>query len=253
MFAPQNEMRRPLTANDTDLFHHNCQRSLLARRLGGQSPRHPVAGRTGTLAAHLLRPDLPARARARKSAARLGSAKGRPHRHRSPRTAGSGPITDFATLAIGAANVPIYPTLTGEQIGDLAPGCRAAGSPSSPRASSSTSSTPFAPDAARTHRHHGFRRPRPQDAIPFSELLAGADKRGSERDPEFDALLRSVEPGRPGHAHLHLRHHRRAQGRDAHPRQHRRQSELRGLRIRLRPQRRLHLLSPPLAHHRPRA
>ena len=25
-------------------------------------------------------------------------------------------MTDFAALAIGAANVPIYPTLTGEQI-----------------------------------------------------------------------------------------------------------------------------------------
>src|SRR5579871_6805737 len=28
-------------------------------------------------------------------------------------------VTDFASLAIGAANVPIYPTLTGEQIAEL--------------------------------------------------------------------------------------------------------------------------------------
>src|ERR1035441_5103004 len=35
-------------------------------------------------------------------------------------------ITDFATLAIGAVNVPIYPTLTGEQISVLVQdaGCR---------------------------------------------------------------------------------------------------------------------------------
>ena len=37
-------------------------------------------------------------------------------------------VTDFATLAIGAADVPIYPTLTGEQIAELMrdAGCRIA-------------------------------------------------------------------------------------------------------------------------------
>src|SRR5580700_3972963 len=37
-------------------------------------------------------------------------------------------ITDFATLAIGAVDVPIYPTLTGEQIAQLLQdaGCRIA-------------------------------------------------------------------------------------------------------------------------------
>src|SRR5665213_258742 len=37
-------------------------------------------------------------------------------------------VTDFATLAIGAVNVPIYPTLTGEQIAVLVKdaGCRIA-------------------------------------------------------------------------------------------------------------------------------
>ena len=34
----------------------------------------------------------------------------------------------------------------------------------------------------------------PEGAIAFSELMAGADARGSERDPVFDALVRSVEP-----------------------------------------------------------
>src|SRR5665213_4549801 len=37
-------------------------------------------------------------------------------------------VTDFAALAIGAADVPIYPTLTGEQIAELIAdaGCRIA-------------------------------------------------------------------------------------------------------------------------------
>jgi len=37
-------------------------------------------------------------------------------------------VTDFASLAIGAANVPIYPTLTGEQVAELLKdaGCRIA-------------------------------------------------------------------------------------------------------------------------------
>ena len=37
-------------------------------------------------------------------------------------------VTDFAALAIGAADVPIYPTLTGEQIAELVrdAGCRIA-------------------------------------------------------------------------------------------------------------------------------
>jgi len=37
-------------------------------------------------------------------------------------------VTDFATLAIGAVDVPIYPTLTGEQIAALVAdaGCRIA-------------------------------------------------------------------------------------------------------------------------------
>jgi long-chain acyl-CoA synthetase len=37
-------------------------------------------------------------------------------------------VTDFATLAIGAADVPLYPTLTGEQIAEQVrdAGCRIA-------------------------------------------------------------------------------------------------------------------------------
>jgi long-chain acyl-CoA synthetase len=102
-------------------------------------------------------------------------------------------VADFATLAIGVANVPIYPTLTGEQIAVLLQdaGCRIAivstrqqfeklngvrSKTSLERILIMDSATP------------------PEGAIAFSEVLAGADDRGTERDPVFDALLHSVEP-----------------------------------------------------------
>ena len=102
-------------------------------------------------------------------------------------------ITDFATLAIGAVDVPIYPTLTGEQIAQLLrdAGCRIAvvstrqqfdklhavkGRTSLERIVMMDSAT-----AA-------------EGAIPFSEVLEGTDAPESERNPTFDALVRSAEP-----------------------------------------------------------
>jgi long-chain acyl-CoA synthetase len=102
-------------------------------------------------------------------------------------------ITDFATLAIGAVDVPIYPTLTGEQIAQLLrdAGCRIAvvstrqqfdklhavkGRTSLERIVMMDSATA------------------PEGAIPFSEVLEGTDAPESERNPTFDALVRSAEP-----------------------------------------------------------
>ncbi len=102
-------------------------------------------------------------------------------------------VTDFATLAIGAVNVPIYPTLTGEQIAALIrdAGCKTAvvstrqqfeklnavrGLTPLERILIMDPSTP------------------PDGAIPFSHVLAGADARGNGHDPTFDALVRSVQP-----------------------------------------------------------
>jgi long-chain acyl-CoA synthetase len=102
-------------------------------------------------------------------------------------------VTDFATLAIGAANVPIYPTLTGEQVAVLLQDadCRIA-----------VVSTRQQFDKLNAVRDQ-TRLERivimdstapPEGAIALSEVLAGADARGAERDPVFDALVRSVKP-----------------------------------------------------------
>ena len=102
-------------------------------------------------------------------------------------------VTDFAILAIGAVNVPIYPTLTGEQIAVLLEdaGCRTAvvstrqqfdklnavrGQTQLQRILIMDSSAP------------------PEGAIPLNGVLAGADAAGSERNTALDARARSVEP-----------------------------------------------------------
>ena len=102
-------------------------------------------------------------------------------------------VTDFATLAIGAADVPIYPTLTGEQVAALIQdaGCRIA------VVSSRLQFDKLNAVRGQTQleRIVMIEAPKPAEgAIAFSELLKGADERGSERDPVFDALVSSVEP-----------------------------------------------------------
>ena len=102
-------------------------------------------------------------------------------------------VTDFAALAIGAADVPIYPTLTGEQVAALIQdaGCRIA--------VVSTRQQFDKLNAVRgqtqLERIVMIDLPTPAEgAIAFNELLKGAEERGSERDSVFDALVRSVEP-----------------------------------------------------------
>jgi long-chain acyl-CoA synthetase len=102
------------------------------------------------------------------------------------------PITDFAALAIGAVDVPIYPTLTGEQVAALVAdaGCRIA--------VVSTRQQFDKLNAVRgqtqIERILMMDSASPEGAIAFSTVLAAADTRSSERDPIFDALVRSVEP-----------------------------------------------------------
>jgi len=101
-------------------------------------------------------------------------------------------VSDFASLAIGAANVPIYPTLTGEQVAALIrdAGCRIAVVSTRQqfeKLNAVRAQTPL-------ERILIMDSMPPDGAIPFSSVIADADVRGSERDPIFDALVRSVEP-----------------------------------------------------------
>jgi len=101
-------------------------------------------------------------------------------------------VTDFAALAIGAADVPIYPTLTGEQIAELIAdaGCRIA------VVSTRQQYDKLNSVRARTslERIVIMDAPAPEGAISFGTLIDDYDNRGAERDPVFDALVRSVEP-----------------------------------------------------------
>jgi long-chain acyl-CoA synthetase len=102
-------------------------------------------------------------------------------------------VTDFATLAIGAADVPIYPTLTGEQIATLLrdADCRIAvvstrqqfDKLNAVRAQTKLERIVIMDSAAA-----------PEGAIAFSSLMVGADAHGAERDPVFDALARAADP-----------------------------------------------------------
>ena len=102
-------------------------------------------------------------------------------------------VTDFAALAIGAADVPLYPTLTGEQIAAQVrdADCRIA-----------VVSTRQQFDKLHSVRAQTqlqqivvMDSPAPEGAVAMSELLGDADALGAQRDPVFDALLRSVQPG----------------------------------------------------------
>jgi long-chain acyl-CoA synthetase len=105
-------------------------------------------------------------------------------------------VTDFAALAIGAVDVPIYPTLTGEQTAALIQnaGCRIA--------VVSTKKQFDKLNAVRSHTQleriliMDSVEP-PEGSIAFSQVLAGADERGAEHDPAFDALVRAVQPQDP--------------------------------------------------------
>jgi len=102
-------------------------------------------------------------------------------------------VTDFAALAIGAADVPLYPTLTGEQIAEQVrdADCRIA------VVSTRQQFDKLNSVRAQTQLQQIIMMdsPAPDGAVAMSGLLAEADALGAQRDPVFDALLRSVEPG----------------------------------------------------------
>jgi long-chain acyl-CoA synthetase len=101
-------------------------------------------------------------------------------------------VTDFAILAINAVNVPIYPTLTGDQIAVLLAdaGCRIA-VVSTRQQFDKLNAVRSQTQLERILIMDGNV---PEGAIGFSKILAGADDAGPYRDPVFDALVSSVKP-----------------------------------------------------------
>lgn len=101
-------------------------------------------------------------------------------------------VTDFATLSIGAADVPIYTTLTGEQIAALIAdaGCRVA-----------VVSTRQQFDKLNSVKHLTqlekivmMDAPAAEGAIAFGTLVGDADCRGAGHDASFDERARSIGP-----------------------------------------------------------
>jgi long-chain acyl-CoA synthetase len=102
-------------------------------------------------------------------------------------------ITDFAVLGIGAVDVPIYPTLTSEQIRELLRDSGARIVLVSTRAMYDK----VHPIRGETSLEHVVMMDSvsvPPDAVMFSMLTQSLDDRVPDRDAEFDALVESVQP-----------------------------------------------------------
>jgi len=102
-------------------------------------------------------------------------------------------ITDFATLAIGAVDVPIYPTLTSEQVGELL-------RDSASRIIVVSSRAQFDKvQAARsgTVLEHVILMDSsdiPAGAVSFASLMPNPNAQAPYPDPAFDALAESIQP-----------------------------------------------------------
>ncbi len=106
-------------------------------------------------------------------------------------------VTDFATLAIGAVDVPIYPTLTAAQIGELLRDSGARVIVVSTRAQydkveAVRADTPLE-HVVLMDSTGLFESTWPADAVKFSALMESAAGK-KDRDPEFDARAQSVKP-----------------------------------------------------------
>ncbi len=102
-------------------------------------------------------------------------------------------ITDFATLAIGAVDVPIYPTLTAPQIAELLQDSEARIAVVSTRAqydkvdqvrSTTALEHVVLMDSSQV----------PPDAVLFETLLKASSESAHTRDDSFDTLARSIKP-----------------------------------------------------------
>lgn len=102
-------------------------------------------------------------------------------------------VADFASLAIGAVDVPIYPTLLAGQIAQLL--------------ADSEARVIFVSTLAQYEKIRAIAgetvlervvimdEHRASDAVTFSSLLAESDARGAQRDPDLDEAARAIRPG----------------------------------------------------------
>ena len=101
-------------------------------------------------------------------------------------------VADFASLAIGAVDVPIYPTLLPGQIAQLLAdsGARVI------FVSTRTQYEKICSIAGETVLEHIviMDEHRAPDAVTFSSLLTEADARGAQRDPDLDEAARAIKP-----------------------------------------------------------
>lgn len=101
------------------------------------------------------------------------------------------PVTDFATLAIGGVDVPLYPTLTPEQIGYMLrdSGAKVAVVSSREQYEKLT----HAGDLPDLEHVVVMEAGEFADAESFSTLMAGAEEK-QQRDAEFDVMVKLVRP-----------------------------------------------------------
>jgi len=102
-------------------------------------------------------------------------------------------VTDFAALAIGAVDVPIYPTLTSEQIGELLRDSGARIAVVSTRAQYDKVE-PFRGKGGLQHIVIMEPVQVPPDAVLFSMLTQALDVKTVARDPEFDVEVALARP-----------------------------------------------------------
>ena len=102
-------------------------------------------------------------------------------------------VSDFAILAVGAVDVPIYPTLTGEQIALLLrdAGCRVAIVSTRQQFEKLQAIRTQTPLERIILMDSGDV---PPGAAALDEILQGSGELGSTRDPQFDALAAGVGP-----------------------------------------------------------
>jgi long-chain acyl-CoA synthetase len=104
-------------------------------------------------------------------------------------------ISDFASLAIGAVDVPIYPTLTADQTAELL-------ADSGSRIAIVSTREQYEKVAASRDRTQleriilmdDFAAESGIDAVPFASLMEANPAVAGERDGEFDGLARSIRP-----------------------------------------------------------